>query len=70
MKNTIELTLFDNLKNRKKFDTLNKLEIMIDDEDNDDFAKKGVNFWERLDDQIEWGKKYKITFKEIDEHGI
>lgn len=63
MKNTIELTLFDNLKNRKKFDTLNKLEIMIDDEDNDDFAKKGVNFWERLDDQIEWGKNIKSLLK-------
>jgi hypothetical protein len=66
MKNTIELTLFDNLKNRKKFDALNKLEIMIDDEDNDDLTNKGVNFWERLDDQIKWGKKYKITFEEID----
>lgn len=65
MKNTIELTLFDNLKNRKKFHALNKLEIMIDDEDNDDLTKKGVNFWERLDDQMEWGKKYKITFEEI-----
>jgi len=65
MKNTIELTLFDNLKNRKKFDVLNKLEIMIDDEDNDDLTNKGVNFWERLDDQIVWGKKYKITFEEI-----
>ena len=65
MKNTIELTLFDNLKNRKKFDVLNKLEIMIDDEDNDDLTNKGVNFWERLDDQIVCGKKYQITFEEI-----
>lgn len=65
MKNTIELTLFDNPKNRKKFDALNKLEIMIDDEDNDDLTNKGVNFWERLDDQIVWGKKYQITFEEI-----
>jgi hypothetical protein len=65
MKNTIELTLFDNLKNRKKFDVLNKLEIMVDDDDNDDLTIKGVNFWERLDDQIVWGKKYRITFEEI-----
>lgn len=57
---TIE-TLFDDESSRKKFEVMNKMEIMTDDARNDD-----LDFWIKLDDFIEWGKTYKITIEEVE----
>lgn len=56
---TIE-TLFDDESTRKKFTVMNKIDVMVDDERNDD-----MDFWKALDDFLEWGKSYKITIEEI-----
>lgn len=57
---TIE-TLFDDESTRKKFEVMNKIEVMADDARNDDFE-----FWAKLDDFLEWGKTYKITIEEVE----
>lgn len=53
------LKLNDSIKNRAKLTVLSKLEIMADDIEND--AQK---FFIELDDEIQWGKSYKITIEE------
>lgn len=53
------LTLWDNEKNRDKSRYLNKLEIMADDRANE------TNFWNNVEDKIEWGKTYRITIEEV-----
>lgn len=54
-------TLFDDSGNRKKFSVMNKGDVMLDDSRNDN-----MDFWIALDDFLEWGKHYRITFEEVD----
>ena len=51
--------MFDNKKNRHKHTILSKLEIMADDSDNHN------NFFNVIDDGLEWGKSYKLTIEEV-----
>ena len=62
MKTETILTLFDNPKNRKKLLSMNKIEVMADDEDS---GEDGQEFWDNLEDFLKWGKKYKLTIEEI-----
>ena len=54
------MTFFDNEKNRKKIRAMNKIEVLADDGDNET-----KDFWDGLEDFIEWGKTYKITIEEL-----
>lgn len=54
--------LFDDASTREKFTVMNKVDVMVDDSRNDD-----VPFWNALDDFLEWGKSYRITFEEAPE---
>lgn len=56
---TIE-TLIDDAGNRKKFEVMSKIEVMVDDSRNDD-----LKFWQDLDDFLEWGGTYRITVELI-----
>lgn len=56
------ISLFDNPKNRKKIEVLGKLEIMLDDIDN---GQESMNFCVNLDNELEWGKTYKLTIEEV-----
>lgn len=58
---TIE-TLFDDESTRKKFNVMNKTEVMLDDARNNDY----ISFWCALDDFLEWGKSYRITVEEVE----
>ena len=57
-----ELTLYDNEKNIEKFNTMSKLEIMFDDEDN---PLPPEYFF--FSDYIPWGSKMKVTFELVEE---
>lgn len=57
---TVE-TLFDDASTRKKFEVMNKIDVMVDDSRNND-----MDFWLQLDDFLKWGKKYKITIEEVE----
>lgn len=59
---TTELRLFDDASTRKKYEVMEKLEIMADDNRNAD-----MKFWFDMDDFIQWGKLYKLTIEEISE---
>jgi hypothetical protein len=56
------ITLFDNPKNRKKLVFLGKLETMMDDIDN---GQESMDFCVGLEDELEWGKTYKLTIQEM-----
>ena len=60
MKRSVEVTLFDTPINRRKEDCADKLDCMLSDFNND-----VLDFIYTLDQEIEWGKKYRITVEEI-----
>ena len=63
-KNSVSVieTLFDDESTRKKHEVMSKLEIIFDDSRNDSDW-----FWlDELERFLEFGKKYKITFGEIE----
>lgn len=53
--------LFDDESTRKKFEVMNKGDVMLDDARNDN-----MDFWVTLDDFLKWGKTYRITFEQLD----
>lgn len=53
--------LIDDPGNRKKYEIMEKMEVMIDDSRNGDYQ----SFWCYLDDFLEWGKTYRITIEEV-----
>lgn len=55
---TVE-TLFDDESTREKYQVMEKIEVMADDERNGD-----LDFWRKLDNFIEFGKSYRITISE------
>ncbi len=56
-----EMTLFDDESTREKHKVMNKAEIMEDDSRNDT-----GDFGDRLDEFLQFGKKYKITIQQMD----
>lgn len=56
---TVE-TLFDDESTRKKYQVMEKLQIMADDARNPD-----IDFWKQLDNFIQFGKTYCITIEEM-----
>jgi len=56
---TVE-TLIDDEGNREKFTVMNLVEVMADDYRNDD-----MDFWESLDDFLQWGHQYRIAFEDL-----
>lgn len=55
------LELRDILENREKHSVLSKLEIMFEDFDNYSITE----FLNKIEEEIEWNKKYLITIEEI-----
>ena len=55
------MTLTDNPMNRKKLGSMSKLEVMADDPE-----QSNQEFWEKLEDFLQQGTKYKITIEEYE----
>ena len=55
----LDFTLFDDESTRKKFQVMNKIDVLSDDARNPGF--------EDVEDLLEWGKTYRVTVEEISE---